>query len=264
MRYLHAGSGPPLLLVHGLMAYSFSWRKTIPVLSERFETFAIDELGTGYSDRPAALNCTLKACAQRLLRFMDAVSPNAFDVLATSHGGAVAMMAAALLPERVRRLVLVAPVNPWAPRGRRLAPFLSHALVAPSFVQLATHSGSLRRHYFRRLWSDPHRIPPGTFEGYMKPLEHAGSWDYGLSILRHWNADLRELKLALPRIANIPTLLIWGERDQAVAPSSAATLKQNFRQCQLVMMGDIGHLPYEEAPEEFNHVVAKFLFSDNG
>ena len=261
MRYLHAGAGPPVVLVHGLMGYSFSWRNTVPALAERFEVFAIDALGTGYSDRPTALDCSLKACGQRLLRFMDGVSGSPFDVLGTSHGGAVAMMAAASLPERVRRLILVDPVNPWAPRGRGLAPFLSHALVAPLFVQLASRSRSLRRYYFRRLWGDPRRIPSSTFEGYMRPLQRADAWGYGISVLRRWSADLQELELALPRIANIPALLIWGSRDKAVAPASAEHLKQNFRQCQLVMMDGIGHLPYEEAPDEFNRVVREFLLS---
>lgn len=261
MRYLHAGAGPPVVLVHGLMGYSFSWRNTIPVLSERLEVFAIDALGTGYSDRPAALDCTLKACAQRLLRFLDAASSEPFAVLGTSHGGAVAMMAAALAPGRVRRLVLVAPVNPWAPRGKRLAPFLSHPLIAPLFVQAASRSRNLRRYYFRRLWGDPRRIPPGTFEGYMKPLERAGAWDYGLSVLRRWNEDLQQLERALPQISNIPTLLVWGSRDKAVAPASSERLRQNFRRCQLVMMDGIGHLPYEEASDEFNRVVREFLSS---
>jgi pimeloyl-ACP methyl ester carboxylesterase len=261
MRYLHAGAGPPVVLVHGLMGYSFSWRNTIPALSERLEVFAIDALGAGYSDRPPALDCTLKACAQRLLRFLDAASSEPFAVLGTSHGGAVAMMAAALRPGRVRRLVLVAPVNPWAPRGRRLAPFLSHPLVAPLFAQAANRSWNFRRYYFRRLWGDPRRIPRGTFEGYMKPLERSGAWDYGLSVLRRWNEDLQELELALPQISNIPTLLIWGSRDKAVAPTSSERLKQNFRQSQLVMMDGVGHLPYEEAPDEFNRLVKEFLSS---
>jgi len=259
MRYLHAGAGPPVVLIHGLMGYSFSWRNTILQLSDRFEVFAIDALGTGYSDRPPALDCALKACAQRLLRFMDAVGRGPFVVLGTSHGGAIAMMAAALLPERVRRLILVAPANPWAPRGKRLAPFLSSPLVAPLFVQAATHSRNLRRYYFRRLWGDPRRITPDTFEGYMKPLERAGAWDYGISVLRRWNKDLQELKLALPRIAHIPTMLIWGNRDKAVAPTSAERLKQNFRQCQLIMMDGVGHLPYEEARDEFNRMVRGFI-----
>jgi pimeloyl-ACP methyl ester carboxylesterase len=261
MRYLHAGAGPPVLLVHGLMGYSFSWRNTIPTLAGQFEVFAIDALGTGYSDRPPALDCSLKASAQRLLRFMDAASCDPFDVLGTSHGGGVAMMAAGSRPDRVRRLILVDPVNPWAPRGRTLAPFLSHPLVAPLFVQVAGRSPSLRRYYFQRLWGDPHGIPPGTFEGYMKPLARPEAWTYGISVLRRWNKDLEELEVALPRIANIPTLLLWGSLDKAVAPTSAERLKQNFHQCRLVVMDGIGHLPYEEATDEFNRIVREFLLA---
>ena len=261
MRYLYAGAGPPVVLVHGLMGYSFSWRNVIPALAERFEVFGIDALGTGYSDRPPGLDCTLKASAQRLLRFMDAASAEPFAVLGTSHGGGVAMMAAGLRPERVRRLILVDPVNPWAPRGKKLAPFLSNPLIAPLFVQVASHSRSLRRYYFRRLWGDPRKIPQSTFEGYMKPLKGPDAWRYGISVLQRWNADLRELELTLPRIADIPTLLIWGDRDKAVTPASSERLKQNFRQCKLVMMNGVGHLPYEEAPDEFNRVVSDFLLA---
>jgi pimeloyl-ACP methyl ester carboxylesterase len=136
---------------------------------------------------------------------------------------------------------------------------LSHPLVRPAFARAIHHSMALRRHYFRRLWGHKQRIPPGVFEGYMKPLNELAAWDYPLSILRKWNADLRELELALPRIGDIPTLLIWGSRDGAVAPSSAKRLKENFHDCRLLVMDGVGHLPYEEAPEEFNAIVRDFL-----
>jgi pimeloyl-ACP methyl ester carboxylesterase len=259
MRYLHAGAGSPVLLVHGLMGYSFSWRHLIPALADRHGVFAIDSIGTGFSERPASLDGTLKACAQRLLRFMDAVSEDKFDLVGTSHGGGVVMMAACLLPARVRRMVLVAPVNPWAPRGKNLAPFLSHALVRPVFMRAAHRSMAIRRHYFERLWGNKRRILPGVFEGYMKPLDGLAAWNYPMSILQRWNADLRELELALPRIAQVPTLLIWGSRDGAVAPRSAKRLKENFRDCRLQVMDGVGHLPYEEAPEQFNRMVREFL-----
>jgi pimeloyl-ACP methyl ester carboxylesterase len=259
MRYLHAGSGSPVLLVHGLMGYSFSWRHVIPALADRHEVFAIDSVGTGFSDRPAPLDCSLKASAQRLLRFMDAMSQDKFDLVGTSHGGGVALMAACLLPARIRRLVLVAPVNPWAPRGKKLAPFLSHPLVAPLFMRAAHHFMAMRRYYFERLWGDRRRIPAGVFEGYMQPLDKLDAWNYPMSILKPWNADLRELRGALPRIAKIPTLLVWGSRDRAVAPASAEPLKRNFQDCKLVTMNGIGHLPYEESPEEFNRTLLQFL-----
>jgi pimeloyl-ACP methyl ester carboxylesterase len=63
----------------------------------------------------------------------------------------------------------------------------------------------------------------------------------------------------LPRIANIPTLLTWGNKDTAVDPASAAELKKYFRDCRLVMFDGVGHLPYEEAPDEFNRAVIEFL-----
>ena len=112
MRYLSAGSGPALVLVHGLLGYSFSWRFTVPVLAQRSTVYAIDLLGTGFSDRPPALDCSLKASAERLLQFTDKTGLAQFDLLGTSHGGAITMMAAALAPNRIRRLILVDPVNP--------------------------------------------------------------------------------------------------------------------------------------------------------
>jgi pimeloyl-ACP methyl ester carboxylesterase len=259
LRYLSAGSGPALLLVHGLLGYSFSWRFTIPALAQHAAVYAVDLMGTGFSDRLAELDCSLKASAQRLLRFMDEAGLARCDLLGTSHGGAVALMAAALAPDRIRRLILVAPVNPWSAHGKRLSVFLSNPLVPPLFLNLAPRVRILDEFYLRRMFADPRRIPPDSLEGYRLPMRIPGSYEYGLSVLRSWNRDLKELEATLPRIAHLPTLLIWGSLDTAVNPASAAHLKQRFRDCRLVMIEGAGHLPYEEAPEEFNRAVAEFL-----
>jgi pimeloyl-ACP methyl ester carboxylesterase len=113
--------------------------------------------------------------------------------------------------------------------------------------------------YLRRMFGDPRRIPPDSLEGYRKPMRIPGSFEYGLAVAQSWNGDLRELELVLPRIAHLPTLLIWGSLDRLVDPASAAQLKQVFRNCRLVMFEGAGHLPYEEVPEEFNRAVAEFL-----
>src|SRR3979490_1368587 len=117
MRYLRAGSGPALILLHGLLGYSFSWRFTIPAQASSFTVYAPDMLGAGFSDRPAGLDHCMGATARRLLRFVEKLGLSSFDLLGTSHGGAVAMMAAAdcLSPGarlHVRGLVLVAPGHP--------------------------------------------------------------------------------------------------------------------------------------------------------
>ena len=259
MRYLRSGSGPPLLLVHGLLGYSFSWRFAMPVLAEKATVYAVDLLGAGFSDRPARLDCTLRASAQRLLRFLDGVGVGSCDLLGTSHGGAVAMMAAALAPDRVRRMVLVAPVNPWSAHGKWLAALLSGSAISPLFLQVAPHLRIARGFLLRRLVGDMRRVRPGTLEGYSAPFTIARSFEHPVAVLRSWDQDLKELESVLPRIGHIPSLLIWGSMDAAVSPESATQLCQHFKDCRVVMFDGVGHLPYEEVPEEFNRAVAEFL-----
>ncbi|HUK24303.1 MAG TPA: alpha/beta fold hydrolase [Terriglobales bacterium] len=259
MRFLRAGSGPDLLMLHGLLGYSFSWRYAIPVLAEQATVHAVDMLGVGFSDRPAGLDGSLAACADRLLRFLDALGIESCDLLGTSHGGAVAMMGAALAPERIRRLILVAPANPWSSNGARLAAFLSSTAVAPVFLQLARRSEFMHDYCLRRLYGDTRRIRPGTLDGYSAPFAIPGAYAHGLAILRTWSQDLAKLKSVLPKIAQIPSLILWGDQDRAVDPASAEPLKRQFQQCRLVMYEGVGHLPYEEVPDEFNRTVAEFL-----
>jgi len=259
MRYLQAGSGPALVLVHGLMGYSFSWRYALPAWAPHATVYAIDQLGAGDSDRPANLECSLQASAQRLLRFMDVIGIESCDFLGTSHGGGVVMLAAAMATERVRRLILVAPINPWSARGKLLSVFLSSPPVAPLFLSVMPHFHLLHDFYFRRLFGDTRRIRPGTLEGYARPLARPGSFEYSIGVLQTWNRDLRELESMLPAIANVPALLIWGSLDAAVFPSSARQLQKHFTHNRLLIMEGVGHLPYEEAPQEFNRAVEEFL-----
>src|ERR1700729_4193534 len=124
MRYLRTGSGPPLILLHGLLGYSFSWRYTMPALAPYAAVYAPDMMGAGFSDRPTGIDHSMRGTAKRLLRFIAGLGISSFDLLGTSHGGAVAMMAAGGCLRgntglQLRRLVLVAPVNPYSAHGRR-------------------------------------------------------------------------------------------------------------------------------------------------
>ncbi len=143
MRYLRAGAGPPLILLHGLMAYSFSWRYTMPALAPYATVYAPDLLGSGFSDRPR-IDHSMRATALRVLSFAERLGLSSFDLLGTSRGGAVAMCAAAesVDSHTVRRLVLVCPVNPYSAHGRRLAPFFATRLGRHYF---ATSSRACRR-----------------------------------------------------------------------------------------------------------------------
>jgi pimeloyl-ACP methyl ester carboxylesterase len=267
MRYLKAGSGSALILVHGLMGYSFSWRFTMPALAPYATVYAIDNLGAGFSIARQGMDCSVRATAERVLQFADAVGIDGFDLLGTSHGGGVAMMVAAICAERdlertaprLRRLVLVAPVNPWSRHGKRLAPFLGSGIGSLLFRNTIERWRSLDILWLRRLFGDQAKIPPDSLEGYRLPAIKNHGFRHARHIVRNWTADLAEIESVLPKIHDCPTLLMWGTKDRAVDFQSAERLRRNFRDARLLAFEGVGHLPYEEAPEEFNRALVDFL-----
>lgn len=261
--YQQLGSGQPLVLLHGLLGYSFSFRQNLPALAQQRKVLAMDQLGVGFSDRPEGLDCSMAAVAARTLAFIDLVAPGPFDLLGTSHGGAVAMWVAALLAERgdrrLQRLILVAPANPWSPHGRILAPFVAQRPVSAALRSTLPRASFAWGFFIRRMYGNPDKMPPGTVEGYSAALVRERSWEYGLGALDRWLEDLEHLKTLLPKLAEVPVLLVWGSADPAVYSESAEPLREHFRNCQYVSLPGIGHLSYEEAPEEFNRAVVEFL-----
>ena len=267
MRYLRAGSGPPLILLHGLLGYSFSWRFTIPALAPYATVYAPDMLGAGFSDRPPDIDHSMRGTALRMLRFADGLGLRGFDLLGTSRGGAVAMsMAAESIaanngPPRVRRLILVAPVNPFSAHGRRLAPFFGMRFGAALCRWGVERFTFLYPYWHAQMFGNRRDIPPDSVEGYKAPLAMPGLFEHALSIVRTWTADLRELQALLPKLSAIPAFFMWGSEDPAVYVSSLEPLARYFPNSKRVVFPGVGHLPYEECPEEFNRELIRFLTS---
>jgi pimeloyl-ACP methyl ester carboxylesterase len=259
MHYLHARSGPPILLIHGLVGSSINWRQSIGPLSQIASVYALDQLNMGRSQRVASLDAGLEATADRLAATMDALGLAEADIAGVSHGGAVAMMFAARHPERVRRLILFAPANPFSRCGERLVRIFTNPL-----GRLAARIGPhLPRRFQRaaldRMYGDPARIPEGCLETYMEGLRIPGTMPHILAIVRTWFADMAKLEAALPLIAETPTLLLWGDRDQAVLPASAAPLQRILRRSELHIVPGGGHILFEEFPNESNRLMLDWL-----
>lgn len=266
MRYLRAGSGPPLILLHGLMGYSFSWRFAMPALAPMRTCYAPDMLGAGFSDRPK-IDHSMRATALRVVKFVENLGIGSFDLLGTSRGGAVAMCVAAERVDRgspqIRSLTLVAPVNPYSPHGRWFAPFCGSPIGSSLARAVLEWMPFLYPYIHSRLYGDQSRITPGTLDGYKAPLAIPGLFEHALSIVSTWSADLQELEALLPKLGVIPTLLMWGTRDPAVYFSSMEQLARFFPNAEKVAFSGAGHLPYEECPEEFNRALINFLEEGN-
>ncbi len=266
-RYWFAGSGPPLLLIHGFMGYSFSWRFNLEPLSRHFSVYAIDLPDCGFSQRTDCDDCTLTGDAEKVLRFLQQLGIENADIVGSSRGGGLAMVLAAMAARtdqlhRIRRLVLVSPINPWSSHGRVLTRLLATTLGGLYVVHVQPRMPIISKRYFTALYGDPKRIAPGTFEAYAAGVEVPGSFEHLLRILRSWHDDLDAIGESLREISGLPTLLLWGSRDRAVYPSSIHQLQRHLKNSALVMFHGAGHMPYEEVPEEFNRVLCDFLLHD--
>src|SRR3954470_6578776 len=262
-RYLVTGSGPPVILLHGLLGFSFSWRRNLEALGECGTLYVVDALGAGYSDHPCPLDCGLQAQAERLLGLMDALGIGSAPVAGNSHGGAVAMMMAGLSAERgrprVTRLLLADPVHPWAEYEWQQRMLIDWPLALRVFGPLLLNSKLLQIIFLRRLYGNPRRVTPATIEGYTRALQQNGTLYYGMGVVKNWRDDLRRLEHLSPLLADIPAMVFWGTEDHAVKVESAARLCRVFKQCEFIPLPGIGHMPMEEAPQIFNPAAARFL-----
>jgi pimeloyl-ACP methyl ester carboxylesterase len=270
MRYLHvpASAGatlPAVVFVHGLLGYSFSWRHNLEFFARHRDVYALDMLGMGHSDRPqgGVADFSMAAAAGRLLEFLRALGHSQIDLVGTSHGGAVCMLAASLdrssSSPLIRRLVLVAPAHPFMTNARLRLAFFRTPLGRMVLRGLSAHSAALRGGSFDRLYAHEERITPETRAGYAINLEDPRSYDYALEVVRNWRPGMQQLRDALPSIASIPVLLLWGADDRVVSPDSGLLLREFFRDAEFAVLPDAGHLPYEETPEQFNARVQRFL-----
>lgn len=258
LHYVQAGSGPPVVLVHGLLGAAFCWRLNAPALAQRFTTYSVDLPGFGESQAPPGMDCGMEAQARGLLSWLERRGLARVDVVASSWGGAVALLMAGLAPGAVRSLVLAAPVNPWSEFGRERVRFFGGKLGGTLLRMGMPFSRPLHRTALVRLYGDPGRIPAGTLEGYSMTMLRRGRARNIVATLRSWERDMAALSKAVERVQS-PTLLIWGTRDGAVDLRSAEALRKKLPACELAIIEGAGHLPFEETPEEFNRLTLDFL-----
>lgn len=260
IRYRAEGSGPPVVLIHGIGASLEIWDWTFPALRERFTPVVFDYPGFGASD-PLPWAFSPEGAAATVTAFLDAMGIRAAFLIGSSLGGAIATMTAGLAPERVEGLMLVAPGG--FGRGLNLlmrlqtSPWLGDGLVALA--------GRFPRLALREVFADRRRIPdelvevtrrnarrPVANQNYLKALRRAATL---LGIRPEMVAAVRS---AARRII-APTLIVWGDRDRIIPPDQATVAAYSIRGSRLHMMTGLGHIPFVEAPEVFNTAATAFL-----
>ncbi|HVK20421.1 MAG TPA: alpha/beta hydrolase [Actinokineospora sp.] len=258
------GSGPALLFIHGISDSSETWRHVLPELSRRYTVIAPDLLGHGDSDKPRAdYSAAAYACGMRdLLAVLDVEQ---VTVVGHSLGGGVAMQFAYQFPERCERLVLVSGGG----AGREVHPMLRFAAGpwAEAVLPLAT---STPAHAVAR-------TVLSLFPG-LAGIDHPGDLDYVLEryrLLRERRARtafLRTLRAVVDQrgqvvtmldrsylAVGVPTLLMWGGRDQIVPAEQATAAHAALPGSELEVFEDSGHFPHHDDPARFIDVLGAFL-----
>jgi pimeloyl-ACP methyl ester carboxylesterase len=260
MHYAWAGIGPPILLIPGLLGGSFCWRFTLPPLSEHYTVYAVDLPGLSQADE-AGIDCSMSTQAERMLAFVELMGWKNLTLIGSSFGGAIAMLLAARdarASGQIRGLILCAPVNPWSHFGRGRIRFFNTSLGGYFLRTGLPISRPCHGIAIRRMYGNPARMPLDAVEGYRRSVLRRGRAQNVLTALQNWQQHMDSLAEAVSHI-RIPTLLLWGDRDRAVDPQSAAELQQRLPCTELKLIPGAGHFPFEEAPEEFNRAVLAFL-----
>jgi 2-hydroxymuconate-semialdehyde hydrolase len=253
IHYLEAGEGPPLMLIHGLGASTFTFQRVIPELARRFRVVALDLKGFGFSDRPGG-DYTLTGQADLVRRLMDRLGIDRASVLGHSMGGAVAMRLALACPERVERLILASSASDLE-LGRRIWGAALLGRLLPLVAPFTLHNRRFRELSLRSGFHDSDNCTEQIIEGYMLPGRVRGNLRALGNTMAQWRRDppLR------PADITHPTLVLWGEADRWLPPSRGERLHRLISGSRLEVISGGGHLFLQEQPESSLRLIEDFL-----
>ncbi len=268
------GTGPALVLVHGLGGAAVNWRAVAPALAERARVVAVDLVGFGRTP-PEGRSASVRANRASLHRFLDAVIGGPAILVGNSMGGLISMMQAAAEPSRVAGLVLVAPAQPhtWS---TRIDPVVWGAFVLYSLPGVAEWylrrrqarlgAEGIVREVMRLLCVDPERVPPPVRAAHVASIaERIAGMPWAnrtfLEAARSLVAVLRRRGDFLRMVAGVaaPTLVIQGDRDRLVPLAASRELARRRPDWTLDVIPDVGHVPMLEAAGPFVASLTRWL-----
>ena len=255
VRYVAAGAGPAVVLVHGLGATLSVWNENVPALAQDHAVYAMDLPGHGWSDKPDDIAYDPVSGARFLVRFMDALGIPRATLVGNSGGGLIAALCALDYPERVDRLVLVDPAG----LGRSISGFL-HASSVPVLGEVInTPLIVRRRNLVKSIFYEYRPAMGGVVD---EVMEVRNLPETKRAVLKAVRATIgvggvRRGLLVLDRLATLrrPPLIIWGREDRIIPVDHASRAARVLPHARVHVIDRCGHWPQLERPEEFNAVV---------
>ncbi len=260
--FIKAGSGPAILLIHGIGDSADSWLDVIPGLASDHTVIAPDLLGHGQSDKPRA-DYSIAAYANAMRDLLAVLDIERVTVVGHSLGGGVAMQFAYQFPERCERICLISTggvaheVTPLlrfasAPNADLVLPLIgtpaARLLGKLTFGVLETLNTNLGLHA-KQLMREFEYLPDATARlAFVRTLRAAVDWK-GQAITMLDRCYLTQ---------GMPSLLVWGARDAVIPVAHAHKAHGAMPGSQLEVFPDVGHFPHKDEPERFLRLFRAF------
>jgi pimeloyl-ACP methyl ester carboxylesterase len=246
IRYSEAGSGPPVVVLHGLWGGRNEWEPVIEPISRDHRVLIPDLPGFGASDKPPA-NYHNALLAQFVIGFMDALDLRRATLAGHAMGANLATFMAVHHPDRVERLILVDGAGYQRDEPR------SGPLPVP-FVRTVTGSTipATKAFLMRRVENDALVTDAWAERAFVRWLKSADAIEQMLGVGG-------EVTVEEMRGIHAPTLILWGREDGVSNVATADRVHADIAGSQLVIFEGCGHLPQLERTEEFISAVRSFL-----
>jgi pimeloyl-ACP methyl ester carboxylesterase len=258
IRYLAGGSGPPVVLVHGLGGMGTNWRLVAPALAAERRVIIPDLPGHGRSD-PLAEAETLAPFADAVLAVLAAEAALPAPWIGHSLGGLIGLEAAANRPEAVTGLLLAAAAGISSATRLGEAVVTVLGIVQPGrlvgrFADRVSRSPRGRRLAFSWGVADPVGLDPAMARAFLEgPPLHADTLTAGRALVA------TDPRIDLERVT-CPCLCLWGAADTWVPLDDGVEYARRLR-APLRVIADCGHLSLGERPDVVVHVIREFLAS---
>ncbi len=249
--YERAGTGHPLVLIHGFTLNTQMWEDQFAVFAQHYQTIRYDMRGYGRSALPMEEPFT---AVDDLRALLDTLGVSRTFVLGLSLGGSVAIDFALAYPDRTSALVLVDP----ALRGWSWSEAFSQSMRELGIVAHTQGVEMARQRWLAHPFFLPARERPELAERLAQIVASYSGWSW-LHASHERDADLPEVR-PLERIS-APTLLIMGERDIEEFQAIASHISCSIPHLTKLVLPGVGHMANMEAPEAFNEAVLRFLGS---
>jgi 4,5:9,10-diseco-3-hydroxy-5,9,17-trioxoandrosta-1(10),2-diene-4-oate hydrolase len=257
VNYVELGEGPPLLLIHGLAGSWQNWLETIPSFARSRRVVAPDLPGFGESPMPAE-KISMRGYGVLVDAFCDAIGIERGAMIGNSMGGYIAAEVAIAHPHRVDKLVLVSAAGITAEHQRNDRALAVMRRFEAALAWASTHPSPRfykrprARRGLRLVFAHPEKLPAALLYEQAKGSGKPGFID-ALDAISDY--PLRE---RLERIS-VPTLVVWGDRDQLVPLRDANVFEELIPDARKLVYADTGHVPMLERPGRFNRDVEAFL-----